>query len=170
MRVYITDLEAYNNGHLVGSWCQLPMNEDLLAESVENVLQEGRNICRDTHFHEEYFITDYECEYMEDINEYSNLNILNDIAEKMENLSSFDMKKFKALISEGYDFEYSFNNYEDVEIYEETNMNELAEQFVEEGVFGDIPKSLINYIDYDAIARDLSMDYTEIENDIVRFN
>jgi len=169
MRVYITDLQAYNEGHLVGSWYQLPMNEDLLAESVENELQRGKEICESEQFHEEYFITDYECEYME-VSEYANLDDLNDIAEKMEDLSSYDMKKFKALMSEGYDFEYSFNNYEDVEIYEETNMNELAEQFVENGFFGDIPKSLINYIDYDAIARDLSMDYTEVENDIVRFN
>jgi len=169
MRVYITDLEAYNNGHLVGSWYQLPMNEDLLAESIENELQRGKKICESKHFHEEYFITDYECEYMK-IGEYDNLETLNDIAEKMENLSSYDMKKFKALMSEGYDFEYSFDNYEDVEIYEKTTINELAEQFVEEGLFGDIPKALINYIDYDAIARDLSMDYTEFENDIVRFN
>ena len=169
MRVYITDLEAYNNGHLVGAWYQLPMSEDLLAESIENVLQEGKSICEDEHFHEEYFITDYECDYME-IEEYDNLEKLNTIAEKMETLNSTDIKKLKALIEEGYDFEYSFNNYDDVEIYEEMNMNELAEQFVEEGLFGDIPKSLINYIDYDAIARDLSMDYTEIENDIVRFN
>ena len=169
MKVYITDLQAYNEGHLVGSWYQLPMNEDLLAESVENELQRGKEICESEQFHEEYFITDYECEYME-VSEYANLDDLNDIAEKMEDLSSYDMKKFKALMSEGYDFEYSFNNYEDVEIYEETNMNELAEQFVEDGLFGDIPKSLINYIDYDAIERDLSMDYTKVENDIVRFN
>jgi len=32
MRVFITDLEAYNNGELVGGWYSLPMNEDLLAE------------------------------------------------------------------------------------------------------------------------------------------
>ena len=169
MKVYITDLEAYNNGHLIGGFYKLPLHEDLLAESIENVLQEGRNICGDTHFHEEYFITDYECEYME-IGEYDNLEKLNEIAEKMESLNSLDIKKFKALMEEGYDFEYSFNNYEDVEIYEEMNMNELAEQFVEDGLFGDIPKALINYIDYDAIARDLSMDYTEIDSDIVRFN
>ena len=169
MRVYITDLEAYNNGHLVGSWYQLPMNEDLLAESIENELQRGKEICESENYHEEIFISDYECEYME-VEEYDNLDNLNDIAEKMENLSSYDMKRFKALMSEGYDFEYSFNNYEDVEIYEEITINELAEQFVEEGLFGDIPKSLINYIDYDAIARDLSMDYTEIDSDIVRFN
>jgi antirestriction protein len=73
------------------------------------------------------------------------------------------MKKFKALIELGNEFDFSFENYEDIEIYEKMNMNELAEQFVEDGLFGDIPKALINYINYDAIARDLSMDYTEIE-------
>lgn len=40
-------------------------------------------------------------------------------------------------------------------------MRELAEQFVDEGLFGDIPERLAGYIDYDAIARDLAMDYAE---------
>ncbi len=40
-------------------------------------------------------------------------------------------------------------------------MRELAEQFVEEGLFGDIPERLQFYIDYDAIARDLAVDYSE---------
>ena len=40
---------------------------------------------------------------------------------------------------------------------------QLAEQFVDEGMFGDIPDHLANYIDMDAIARDLDMDYTETE-------
>lgn len=31
------------------------------------------------------------------------------------------------------------------------------------GVFGEISQSIINYIDYKAIARDLSCDYTEVE-------
>jgi hypothetical protein len=38
----------------------------------------------------------------------------------------------------------------------------LAEQFVEEGLYGEIPKALQYYIDYEAIARDLGMDYSEI--------
>jgi len=41
------------------------------------------------------------------------------------------------------------------------SMRELAEQFVEEGLYGDIPDSLQFYIDYDAIARDLAVDYSE---------
>ena len=40
-------------------------------------------------------------------------------------------------------------------------MRELAEQFVEEGLYGDIPESLQFYIDYEAIARDLSVEYSE---------
>jgi len=40
-------------------------------------------------------------------------------------------------------------------------MRELAEQFVEEGLYGDIPESLQFYIDFAAIARDLAVDYSE---------
>lgn len=42
-------------------------------------------------------------------------------------------------------------------------MRDLAEQFVDEGLFGDIPERLQFYIDYDAIARDLSVDYSVAE-------
>ena len=51
----------------------------------------------------------------------------------------------------------------DVDIYEVDTMRDLAEQFVDEGLFGDIPERLQFYIDYDAIARDLSIDYAEAE-------
>ncbi len=51
----------------------------------------------------------------------------------------------------------------DVDIYHVDSMKELAEQFVDEGLFGDIPDHLANYIDMDAIAYDLAMDYTETE-------
>ncbi|NOR62970.1 MAG: antirestriction protein ArdA [Rhodobacteraceae bacterium] len=51
----------------------------------------------------------------------------------------------------------------DVEIYEIDTMRELAEQFVEEGLFGEVPESFQFYIDFDAIARDLAVDYSEIK-------
>jgi len=50
----------------------------------------------------------------------------------------------------------------DIDIYGVETLRELAEQFVDDGLFGDIPASLQFYIDYDAIARDLTMDYSEI--------
>lgn len=50
----------------------------------------------------------------------------------------------------------------DIEIYHNRSMKDLAEDFVVDGLFGDIPDHLAHYIDYEAIARDLAMDYTEI--------
>ncbi len=49
----------------------------------------------------------------------------------------------------------------DIEICEVDSMRELAEQFVGEGLYGDIPENLKFYINYDAIARDLAIDYSE---------
>ena len=47
----------------------------------------------------------------------------------------------------------------DIDLYAIDSLSDLAVQFVEDGLFGDIPKSIENYLDYDAIAHDLSMDY-----------
>lgn len=51
----------------------------------------------------------------------------------------------------------------EIDIYPFDTMRDLAEHFVDEGLLGDIPEHLQFYIDYDAIARDLSMDYAEAE-------
>ena len=49
----------------------------------------------------------------------------------------------------------------EVDIYHVDSMRELAEQFVDEGLFGEIPENFRFYIDHDAIARDLTVDYSE---------
>jgi antirestriction protein len=41
----------------------------------------------------------------------------------------------------------------------EADLEELEEQFEEEGLFGEINPSIINYIDYKTISRDLACDY-----------
>jgi hypothetical protein len=49
----------------------------------------------------------------------------------------------------------------DIDVYRVDTWRDLAEQFVDDGLFGEIPDHLANYIDYDAIARDLQHDYSE---------
>ena len=75
-----------------------------------------------------------------------------------------DKRRFIIAVGEcGYDFDpenVTPADYE-VDIYDCNSMRDLAIQFVEEGLFGDIPEHIANYIDYDAIARDLEMDYSE---------
>lgn len=75
-------------------------------------------------------------------------------------------QKRKAIIAVGecgYSFTLGTDDPDslDVDIYSVESLKELAEQFVDEGLFGEIPASIQNYLDYDAIARDLGMDYAE---------
>jgi len=65
----------------------------------------------------------------------------------------------------GYRFDPHKDSSSDFEldIYHCESLKELAEHFVDEGLYGDIPKPLAFYIDYDAIARDLAVEFTEIE-------
>lgn len=65
----------------------------------------------------------------------------------------------------GYGFDFDKNRPDNIEvdIYEVDSMKDLAEQFVEEGLFGEIPESIRYYLDYDLIARDLEADYSTAE-------
>jgi len=49
----------------------------------------------------------------------------------------------------------------DLDLYERDSLRDLAEEFVDGGLFGEIPEHLTGYIDYNAIARDLAMDYSQ---------
>ena len=49
----------------------------------------------------------------------------------------------------------------EIDLYPVSGLRDLAEQFVEEGLFGEIPEPLRFYIDYEAIARDLGVDYSQ---------
>ena len=63
----------------------------------------------------------------------------------------------------GYSFDVEADNIDflDVDIYEEDSLKDLAIRFVEDGLFGEVPEPFRFYIDYEAIARDLAVDYGE---------
>ncbi len=87
-----------------------------------------------------------------------------DFLEKCDEWEDGEKMRFIIAVGEcGFDADKASGKpYElDIDIYEEDSMRDLAERFVEEGYFGEIPESLAFYIDYDAIARDLSVDYSE---------
>jgi antirestriction protein len=79
-----------------------------------------------------------------------------------------DDQKQRFIVAVG-ECDYSFDpatvdpNDFDVDLYETESLRDLAEQFVDEGLFGDIPKHLAPYIDYEAIARDLAVDFSTTE-------
>ena len=174
MELYITDLQSYNEGHLVGKWIKLPLTAFELSQAISEVLNEGEFEC-DSEDHEEIFITDYESELL--IGEYDDIYRLNELAEAIDNFSDDDLLKLKFLSHEGYNERECIDNgldtYE-VDIYDyrsDTSFTDtfelLAQDFIDEGLFGEIPKSLVYYIDYSAIARDLRMDYSEFETNVI---
>lgn len=76
-----------------------------------------------------------------------------------------DWQKVNTIIAVG-DLGYSFDPQNDpdhygIDIYWYNSLRELAEEFVAEGLYGEIPENLQSYIDYDAIARDLAIEHTE---------
>lgn len=151
IRIYVANLAKYNDGILKGAWIDLPAAD--LWGQVQEIL--GND--------EEYAIHDYEAPFS--ISEYSSLDELNAIAEHIDN--DYDMERFAYLVSEGYDFDYAFQHYEDVTCYQNMNLEDVAEEMVEEGLFGDIADSIKCYIDYSRIARDLGIDgYTETDNGV----
>ncbi len=175
MKIYITDLEAYNRGFLIGSWLELPMDIDELNKNIKDVNFKGQKACNDNYLHEEFFITDYEADIS--ISEYDNIYVLNEIAEALAEFDENDLLKFKFLVHEGYSerdiIEKGLDNYE-VEIYDfsdNTSFTDtfelLAMQFVDNGLYGEIPKNLEFYLDYEKMARDLRMDYTEFESNVI---
>lgn len=83
--------------------------------------------------------------------------------EVVEEWSDDQKRHFIIAVGEcGYNFDpanvdpYDF----DVDLYEADSLRDLAEMFVDEGLYGDIPDHLAHYIDYDAIARDLALDFS----------
>ncbi|WP_152183441.1 antirestriction protein ArdA [Sulfurimonas indica] len=174
MRVYITDLQAYNEGHLVGRWLELPVSKFELTQALSEVLNEGE-VVSGTDNHEELFITDYEADIA--IDEYDDIYKLNELAEIIDTLREDELLKLKLLSHEGYNerevLTQGIDNY-DVDIYDYSNDTSftdiyelLAYDMVQEGLFGDVPTYLENYIDYGAIGRDLSYDYVEFEHGVV---
>jgi antirestriction protein len=167
MKVYITDLEAYNNGSLVGSWYELPMHEDQLAESIENELQRGKAVCGSEHYHEEYFITDFECDYM-NIDEYDSLTKLNEIAQKMEELEEHERKAVKLLLENHLteNIDDAIENIDNLICTNESNMEDVAFSYIQESSsIENIPESLQYYFDYESLGRDMEINGWYITDD-----
>lgn len=169
MQVYITDLEAYNNGHLVGRWYELPMSEYDLQNAIGAVLKDGQEVCQDVHVHEEYFITDYECDYMK-IDEYDSLHVLNVVAQMVSDLDDHQFNAVKVLMDAGIalNLEDAIAKIDDIFCTGETNMENVAYNYIQEtGVLQAMPANLQFYFDYEKLGRDMEIEgsyYTDSEN------
>lgn len=172
MEIYITDLAAYNNGHLIGEWVALPMDENDLKAKIEEILTIGTEACGDFK-HEEIFITDYECDYLE-IGEYDNPFKLNEMAEQADGLNDHELKMVGFLLRNGLAKDYfeAAEHIEDVIIHENSTFQDIAYDFVNECYnLNDLPSIISNNIDYESIGRQMEMEgnYFEQDGDIYEY-
>lgn len=165
MKIYLTNLGKYNGGELVGEWVSLPIDEEELNAVFDRIM-----ICHDDKMYydevgcpyEEYFITDYECDFYQ-IGEYEDLDSLNEMAEELKNLDDDQEEIVKIFMSEyGYSLEDAAEkvNNGDYIIYSNCdNMTDVAYQVVEEcGYLNNIPETVACYFDYEAFGRDLGLE------------
>jgi len=176
IKIYITDLAAYNNGLLVGEWVSLPIEEEILKEHIETVLKRGENISQDHSLHEEIFITDYEWEDIElfSINEYENIYTLNNQLAQLENLDEYQLKAVSFLLSQNLvnSVEEAIEQIDNVIIHEEQTLEDIAYNYINECYDLDkLPAIITTHIDYKAIARDLEIEgnYYEVNGDIYEY-
>lgn len=154
MNIYLTNLGKYNEGELIGEWVQLPISNEDLQKVFERI---GIN-----EEYEEYFITDYECDFYE-IGEYENIDTLNEIAEQIDDLDEEQEQVVKVLMSEcGYDLDGAIEKAEsgDYRFYTDCdNMTDVAYVVVEEcGYLDNVPENVARYFDYEAFGRDLGIE------------
>jgi antirestriction protein len=93
------------------------------------------------------------------------------ICQAMELIDEWsDDQKVRAIIAVG-ECGYSFNSkrfdpdHIDIDLYEIDSLRDLAMQFVDDGLFGEIPERISMYLDYEMIARELACDYSMISID-----
>lgn len=165
--IYLNTWKNYNeNGADGGFWVALPCNLDEAFERLAKNTHEDPDEM-------EVFINDVDC-YISgaEIGENDDIEELNDIAERLESLIDYDIEALEAILEvKGCTLTRAVKILErsgDYCYYSGYTLEKVAEELVDTGCFGDIPKSIANYIDYSAIARDLSFDgYTETENGVI---
>ena len=160
IRIWIGSLAAYNAGALVGRWVELPQDEDGLQEIIDEINKEAEQIEGVTNA-EEVDIFDYETNIEGLYDELNGLNIyqMNELAEILENLTDDEIKEFTAILEVVGTLEdaiETFQNQDYTVIHDVEDYYDLVYKYVE--LIGmEIPDYLINYIDYEKLGRDLTL-------------
>ena len=160
---FVTNLGKYNEGELVGEWVKFPTTPEEMKAVFQRI-----GIGETDDFgcvYEEWFITDYDC-YVDGLydklSEYSNLDELNYLASKLDDMMQYDYDKFCAAVYMGdhtssiQDLINLTENLDCYDVYPDIEDDEdLGRYYLEEVDASLVPEHLRNYIDYEAYGRDI---------------
>ena len=156
----------YNEGELVGEWVKFPTTAEEMKEVFKRI-----GIGQKDDFgnpYEEWFITDYDC-YVDGLydklGEYENLDELNYLASKLDEMSESEYAQFQAGMEMGDhcgSLQEIINLTENLDCYEIypniEDYDDLGRYYIDELEVMQVPEHLQNYIDYEAYGRDVAMD------------
>lgn len=165
---FITNLGKYNEGELVGEWVHFPTTPEEIQEVFKRI-----GIGQTDEFgqpYEEWFITDYDC-YVPGLydvfGEYESLDELNYLANKIEEMSVSEQECFEAAVELGeytgsvQDLINLTENLDCYNLYSDIHSDsDLGYYWAEESGAYDTRAmgALSNYIDYESLGRDISLD------------
>ena len=163
---FITNLGKYNEGELVGEWVKFPTTAEEMKEVFKRIGIGQRDDFGQPY--EEWFITDYDC-YVDGLydklGEYENLDELNYLASKLDEMSDSEYAQFQAGMEMGDhcgSLQEIINLTENLDCYEIypniEDYDDLGRYYIDELEVMQVPEHLQNYIDYEAYGRDVAMD------------
>ena len=163
---FITNLGKYNEGTLVGEWVKFPTTAEELKKVFERIGIGAKDDFGQTY--EEWFITDYDC-YVDGLydllGEYANLDELNYLASKLDNMSQDEYERFQAAMEIGDhtgSIQELINLTENLDCYDVYpdihDHDDLGRYYIEELDAMQVPEHLRNYIDYEAYGRDIALE------------
>ena len=163
---FITNLGKYNEGELVGEWVKFPTTAEEMKEVFKRIGIGQRDDFGNPY--EEWFITDYDC-YVDGLydklGEYENLDELNYLASKLDEMSDSEYAQFQAGMEMGDhcgSLQEIINLTENLDCYEVYpdihDYDDLGRYYIEELDVMQVPEHLQNYIDYEAYGRDVALE------------
>ena len=163
---FITNLGKYNEGSLVGEWVKFPTTAEELQKVFERIGIGSKDDFGQSY--EEWFITDYDC-YVDGLydklGEYENLDELNYLASKLDEMSQGEYEQFQAAMEIGDhsgSLQEIINLTENLDCYDVypdiRDHDDLGRYYIEELDAMQVPEHLRNYIDYEAYGRDVALE------------
>ena len=163
---FITNLGKYNEGELVGEWVKFPTTAEEMKEVFKRIGIGQRDDFGQPY--EEWFITDYDC-YVDGLydklGEYENLDELNYLASKLDEMSESEYAQFQAGMEMGDhcgSLQEIINLTENLDCYDVypdiRDHDDLGRYYIEELDAMQVPEHLRNYIDYEAYGRDVALE------------
>ena len=145
-QIYIANLSKYVSGTIQGGWFDLPVDYSDIATKL------GLNESE-----EETIILDSDAPFT--VTQYDSLDRLNELYEQYSELPSEVRNHAKELIGDLFSSEEDLlENAEDVMFFADVDTDEkLGSYWVDQGLIT-VPKELENYIDEEALGRDIRLD------------